>query len=179
MNKNIFSVILGLGATFTGATASGLKVGDPAPLFKLKTEEGKEFELSSRKGLGWTVLYFYPKAETPGCTKQACAFRDSISKIHEEGAEVYGISADNVEAVAKFHKNHHLNFTLLADPKGEAIGPYGVKMPIIGIAKRWTFIVDPELKVRNIDNDVDPVKDAEKVGAMLKLLRAQDKSQSK
>ena len=71
--------------------ADDLKIGDPAPLFSLKNQEGKDFILASRKDHGWTILYFYPKVETPGCTKQACSFRDSINQIRILGAELYGI----------------------------------------------------------------------------------------
>jgi peroxiredoxin Q/BCP len=140
-----------------------VNVGDVAPLFSTATSEGKTFDLSSRKGQGWTVLFFYPKAETPGCTKQACAFRDSIGKIRAVGAEVFGISADTVEAQAKFREHHHLAFTLLADPDAKIIEKYGVKMPLLKMSKRWTFILDKELKVRSIDKDVDPVLDPDRV----------------
>ena len=150
--------------------AAELKVNDSAPLFKIKTHENAEFDLSARKGQ-WTVLYFYPKAETPGCTKQACAFRDSIKKIRDQGADVYGVSADSVEAQAKFHTHHNLNFTLLADKEGKVISLYGTKMPVVGMSKRWTFVIDPELKIRAIDKEVDPAKDAEKVAAMISQLK--------
>ncbi|MEZ4814345.1 MAG: peroxiredoxin [Bdellovibrionota bacterium] len=139
-----------------------LKVGDEAPLFKVLTHEGNEFDLSSRKGT-WTVLYFYPKADTPGCTKQACAFRDNIQKIRNQGADVFGVSADTVKAQSDFHKKHSLNFVLLADAKGEVVKLYGTKMMILKMSKRWTFIIDPELKIRAIEKDVDPALDAQKV----------------
>lgn len=139
--------------------AADLKVGDAAPLFKTKTHDGKDFDLSERKG-SWTVLYFYPKAETPGCTKQACAFRDHIEKIRKLGGDVFGISTDTVDAQGKFHENHKLNFVLLADADASVTGKYGSKMPVLKVAKRWTYIVDPELKIRAIDKDVDPVMDA-------------------
>ena len=151
--------------------ASELKVGDAAPEVKLQTDQGTAFDLSQRKGQ-WTILYFYPKAETPGCTKQACAFRDSISKIHELKAEVFGVSNDSVDALVKFKKNHHLNFTLLADPKSEVIDKYGTKMPLVGMSKRWTFIVDPNVKIAYIDKDVDPVLDAQKMANKIKELTA-------
>lgn len=153
------------------AQAASLKVGDPAPLFKVKTQEGKEFDLATRKG-SWTVLYFYPKASTPGCTKQACAFRDKIEKIRAQGADVFGISADTVEAQASFHKEHRLNFTLLADADGKIVEMYGSKMPLMKMSKRWTFIIDPDLKIREVEKDVDPAADAEKVAAMLVRLKA-------
>ena len=147
-----------------------LKTGNPAPLFTTKNHEGTPFSLSDRTGK-WTVLYFYPKADTPGCTKQACAFRDSIEKIRELGAEVYGVSSDTVESLKKFHEKYHLNFPLLADPKAEIINSYEAKMPLLKIAKRWTFIVGPELKIRSIDQDVDPAMDAKKVAETIRELQ--------
>ena len=152
--------------------ASELKVGDPAPAINLKTDGGKDFNLNSRKGQ-WTVLYFYPKAETPGCTKQACAFRDGISEIRSQGAEVFGVSADSVDALKKFKENHNLNFTLLADPELDAIKLYGTKMPLLNMSKRWTFIIGPDLKVRSIEKDVDPLLDAKRIAEMLKKLQTQ------
>jgi peroxiredoxin Q/BCP len=137
-------------------------VNDPAPTFQAKDHLGKTFDLASRKG-HWTVLYFYPKAGTPGCTKQACGFRDGIKKIQALGAEVYGVSTDSVEDQAKFYKDQHLNFTLLADPDGKVVGEYGSKMPVVNMSKRWTFIIDPKLVIRDIEHDVDPVLDATKV----------------
>jgi len=154
--------------------AADLNLGDPAPTFKLKTDSGADFDLQSRKGT-WTVLYFYPKAETPGCTKQACAFRDNISQIRRLGSEIFGISADKAAALAKFKLNHSLNFTLLADPGMDVIKAYGTKMPIMNMSKRWTFILDPDLKIRAIEKDVDPVLDAQRVAQTLQQLQMQRK----
>jgi peroxiredoxin Q/BCP len=154
-----------LGFLGSGAAAD-LKIGDPAPTFKIKTDAGGDFDLQSRKGK-WTVLYFYPKAETPGCTKQACAFRDNISQITKLGAELFGISADEVGALVKFKQSHSLNFTLLADPKLDAINAYGTKMPLMKMSKRWTFIIGPDLRIRSIEKDVDPVLDAQRVAQTL------------
>ena len=172
------------GALFAGffvvsAHAEALKVGSPAPLFTVKTHEGKEFKLSDRKDKGWTVLYFYPKAGTPGCTTQACAFRDSINVIRKEGAEVFGMSSDDVSELGKFHKEHKLSFTLLSDPKAEVISSFGVKMPVLSMAKRWTFIVDPALKVRYVNDNVDPALDAKMVAETLVKLKAASASSAK
>jgi peroxiredoxin Q/BCP len=147
-----------------------LKIGQLAPEFKTQTHEGKEFNLSQQKGK-WTILYFYPKADTPGCTKQACAFRDSIKVITNLGAEVYGVSADEVKDLQAFHKKHSLNFTLLADPKANIIKSYGTKMMGLDMSKRWTFIISPELKIQYIDTNVDPVKDAENTASIIKKLK--------
>ena len=150
--------------------AGGLQPDRSAPSFTLKNQAGKEFKLESRRGK-WTVLYFYPKSETPGCTKQACAFRDGLAKIRKLGAEVYGVSVNSVQDQSKFHQHHHLNFDVLADENGEVTELYGVKMPIVKMAKRWTFLIDPELKIRAIDKDVDPVKDPDHVVENLKKLQ--------
>lgn len=154
-----------------GAMAGDLKVGDAAPLFEADTHTNSKFSLESRKGK-WTVLFFYPKAGTPGCTKQACAFRDSIKKIRDQEAEVFGISSDTVEAQAKFHKEHALNFILLADADAKIIYAYGTKIPLVTYSKRITFIVDPNLKIASIDKDVDPILDAEKVANRIKELKS-------
>jgi peroxiredoxin Q/BCP len=138
-------------------------VGDQAPRFTLKNQDGADFALESRAGKGWTVLYFYPKAETPGCTTQACTYSGVIDKVRALGAEVYGISADTVAAQKAFHENHALKFDLLADPEDKVISAYGVKRENSALAKRWTFILDSKLAVRAVEPDVDPVKDAAKV----------------
>lgn len=156
----------------TAVKAEPVTIGQKAPDFELKTEEGKAFRLSSRLG-AWTVLYFYPKADTPGCTKQACAYRDAIQKIRDENAEVFGISTDNVAAIASFHKKHHLSFTLLADDTGAVTESYGVKMPLVNLAKRWTFVVDPEGVIRDINSDVDPASDAQTVASRIRTLKQQ------
>ncbi len=165
--------LLGIATAFVLSSpsfAADLNVGDPAPSFSLKTQEGKDFDLKSRSGQ-WTVLYFYPKAATPGCTKQACAFRDNIKKIRAQGAEVYGVSADTVEKQAAFHKEHKLNFDLLCDPEAKVIEAYGSKMPIVSVSKRWTFIISPELKIAAIQKDVDPIIDSEKIAEKIAALK--------
>ncbi len=156
----------------TAAHAEPLKVGQPAPTFQLKAQDGSEIDLAARQGQGWTVLYFYPKAGTPGCTTQACAFRDAIKAIRDQNAEVYGISTDEVKDLLEFHQKHKLSFTLLSDPDAKVTEAYGVKMPVLNMAKRWTFIVDPNLSIRWIEDDVDPALDAQRVAASLKELQA-------
>lgn len=165
------TVFLGGFLMLESVYAAELKVNDPAPQFTAKTHEGKDFDLKSRQGK-WTVLYFYPKAGTPGCTKQACAFRDNIEKIRAQGADVFGVSADTVNEQAEFHKTHHLNFTLLADPEDRVIDLYGTRMGDKKVSKRWTYILDPELKVRVIAKDVDPVIDSEKIANQISQLKA-------
>ena len=93
-----------------------VKVGDAAPDFKLASNVKPEVSLSEYSGTKSVVLYFYPKDETSGCTKEACAFRDSYEVFKEHGAEVLGVSSDSVESHIKFAANHHLSFPLLSDP---------------------------------------------------------------
>jgi peroxiredoxin Q/BCP len=146
--------------------AKELKLNDPAPLFKAQLQSADNFDLENQKGK-WTILYFFPKSDTPGCTKQACAFRDSIKKITSLNAEVYGISTDTVEEQALFHKKHGLKFSLISDESGQITKSYGAKMPMINMAKRWTFIIDEQLIIRKIDRDVDPITDADKVAEFI------------
>jgi len=164
-------VVLCVALVIARPSLAELKAGDPAPLFTAKTQDGEVFDLASRTGQ-WTVLYFYPKAGTPGCTKQACAFRDGIKTIRAEGAEVYGISADTVDAQAAFHGEHHLGFTLLADPDGTVINAYGAKTPLVTMAKRWTFIIGPDLTIRQVERDVDPALDAQRVATEIAKLKS-------
>jgi len=132
------------------------QVGDLAPEFELALQDGSRFALKSRRDVGWTVLYFYPKADTPGCTKQACAYRDGIQRIRSQHAEVFGISTDEVAQLAAFHQKYHLSFNLLSDPTGVVTEAYGVKMPVLSLAKRWTFLIDPKGVIRDINTEVDP-----------------------
>ncbi len=156
--------------TSSSAFANELRVGDPAPEFRAKTHEGKDFDLNSRKS-HWTVLYFYPKADTPGCTKQACGFRDNITQLRALGAEVIGVSSDSVAAQSAFHKKHNLNFTLIADENAKIVTLYGSKMPVVNYSKRWTFILDPKLTIRSIEKDVDPAMDWKKVADQISQLQ--------
>lgn len=153
------------------AHAKDVDLGQDVPTFTVKNHKGKDFSMASRKG-EWTVLYFYPKAGTPGCTKQACAFRDSIKSIRKLGAEVYGISTDSVKDQADFHEEHALTFDLLSDEDGKVTKKFGAKMAIFNMSNRWTFIIDPKLKIVAIDRDVDPMLDADKVSKKLAKLQS-------
>ncbi|QWF72153.1 peroxiredoxin [Methylomonas paludis] len=168
-----FALLLTCLPFIPAALAQPLSVGQAAPLFTIKTQDGSDFNLVDRRQQGWTVLYFYPKAGTPGCTTQACAYRDAIQAVRKQNAEVFGISTDGVADLRDFQQKHKLGFTLLSDPGALVTTEYGVKMPVLKMAKRWTFILDPELKVRYIDDNVDPALDALKVADILKNLQAQ------
>jgi thioredoxin-dependent peroxiredoxin len=129
-----------------------LEPGDEAPDFTLSDADGKQVSLSSLRGQR-VIVYFYPAAMTPGCTKEACDFRDSIQSLAAAGVTVLGISPDKPARLAKFRERDHLNFPLLSDPDHkveQAYGAYGEKTlygkTTVGVI-RSTFVVDPDGKV--------------------------------
>ena len=136
------------------ANAAPLKEGDKAPDFTLKQQDGKDITLSKTWAKNVVVLYFYPMDDTPGCTKEACAFRDLYQDFKNAGAEVLGVSVDDAASHKKFQEKHKLTFTLLADPDKKVVGLYDVKN-IIGKAKRVTFIIDKTGIIKKIYPDVD------------------------
>jgi len=134
---------------------SDLKVGQKAPDFTVMDDKGEKVKLADLKGKK-VVLYFYPKDDTPGCTKEACAFRDGIDKIKKRGAVVLGVSADSVESHKKFKNKFDLNFPLLADSDKKMVEAYGVwkeksmyGKKYMGI-ERTTFVIDENGKIAHI-----------------------------
>lgn len=138
-------------------------VGTPAPAFKLLDQDGKAHQLADYRGK-WVVLYFYPKDGTPGCTTQACTFRDNIFAFRRMGVTVLGVSVDDTTSHAEFAKTHRLPFTLLADSKKEAAKAYGVLRNYLAfeIASRQTFVIDPQGRIAKHYPEADP-KDGQKV----------------
>jgi len=149
--------------------ASELQVGDEAPLFSTRTHSNENFNFKMQEGR-WTVLYFFPKANTPGCTAQAIDFNKNQQELKKLNVDVFGISTDEVETLQKFHQEYKLQFTLLADPEMKIVSAYDTKMFLLNYSKRWTFIIDPNLKIRFINKDVDSSKDGEMIlDTILKL----------
>ena len=146
-----------------------LEEGAAAPDFALPTDDGRTVKLSDYKGKQTVVLYFYPKDETPGCTKQACAFRDSFADFRKANVEVLGVSVDDVESHKAFKKNQRLTFTLLADDKKEVSTAYGV-LTSSGYSRRVTFIIDKDGVIRKIYRNVDPALNAAETLAFAKSL---------
>ena len=144
---------MGLLALFGAAEAADLKEGAPAPAFEAQDQHGATLRLADYRGKAAVVLYFYPKDDTPGCTAQACSLRDGHGAIRAAGAVVLGVSADTGLSHQAFSEKYHLPFSILADPDSRIIKAYGVKMPVLGIAKRITFIIDREGVVRKIIRD--------------------------
>ncbi|MEJ2103146.1 MAG: thioredoxin-dependent thiol peroxidase [Ignavibacteriaceae bacterium] len=132
-----------------------LKVGDKAPAFKLKNQDGETISLSDLKGKP-VVLYFYPKDDTSGCTKEACNFRDEFPKFGKMKAEIVGVSADSVESHKKFAEKYKLPFNLLSDEKKEVLEKYGVWQEKSMYGKKYmgivrtTFIIDSAGKIQKI-----------------------------
>ncbi len=127
-----------------------MKVGDKAPAFSLANQEGQTIHLADYQGQKSLVIYFYPKDETPGCTKEACSFRDSYEAFMDAGAEVIGISADSVASHQAFAENRRLPFQLLSDPDKAVSNAYGVKGALLGLFPgRETFVVDKKGIIRH------------------------------
>lgn len=132
-----------------------LQVGDKAPDFSLKSDKEETVKLSSYKGKK-VVIYFYPKDDTPGCTKEACSFRDGFSEIQKKGAIILGVSTDSVESHKKFKEKYHLNFQLLSDADKKVVNAYGVwkekamyGKKYMGI-ERTTFVIDENGKIKKV-----------------------------
>ena len=136
--------------------------------FTLPDQNGKLHKLEDYRGR-WLVLYFYPKDFTSGCTAQACSYRDFIAEIRAKGAEVVGVSLDSVDSHKKFYDQNHLNFDILSDEKGEVVRAYGIFAGIgkLGVAKRTTYLIDPQGEIVKTYENVDPSKDATNILADL------------
>ncbi len=149
-----------------------LEAGDTAPDFTLRDQHGEPVTLSDLRG-ETVVLYFYPRAETPGCTAQACGIRDHRADYDAAGARVLGVSPDTVEAIAKFDVNHGLGFTLLADPDHVVAEAYGTWVEKRNYGKtymgvqRSTFVIDPEGTITEVIEKASPKTHDEAVLSIL------------
>ncbi len=151
----------------------GLKTGDKCPSFALFNQNGKEVNSKDLIGQRILVIYFYPKDDTPGCTKEACLFRDSYEKFVELDCEVIGISSDSIDSHKKFAESYHLSFSLLADTKGKVRKAFGVPGNLFGlIPGRVTYIIDKKGIVREIHNSLlDPIGHLNKAMETVKKLQ--------
>lgn len=150
-----------------------MDVNDKAPEFTLPDQNGDEISLKALRGK-WVVLYFYPRADTPGCTIEACEFRDNYSKIQKTGAVLLGISPDTSKAQKKFEEKFTLPFTLLADADKKVANAFDVVQEknmygkkVMGVA-RTTFIIGPDGKIKHIFQKVKPEGHSEEVLEYLK-----------
>ena len=179
MKRNILIVIIAVafaaafGSTSVGIANDQITVGGPAPEFELPDQDGQLHSLEDYRDR-WVVLYFYPKDETPGCTTEACEFRDNIFAFRDLNAQILGVSLDDVESHKAFAENHGLPFPLLADVEGTAATAYGVKTRMLGmqVAKRQTFIVAPDGSIAKHYEKVNPAGHSQQVLADLAELGA-------
>jgi peroxiredoxin Q/BCP len=165
-------------ATALADSAAVPAVGQPAPAFKLQDQAGKWHTLADYKGK-WVAVYFYPKDDTPGCTTQACSFRDNVFAFNKEGAVILGISVDDVESHKAFAEKHGLPFTLLADADKAVSKRYGVLKTYMGVmemARRDTFLIDPQGRIAKHYESVDPAGHSAVVLADIKALKAGTKA---
>lgn len=154
-----------------------LTVGSQAPAFTLNDQNGEAHSLSEAKG-SWVLIYFYPKDDTPGCTKESCALRDAFPAFKKLDARVYGVSVDSEKSHGKFVEKYQLPFVLLADTDKTMVEAYGVwgKKKFMGReymgTNRMSFLIDPQGKIAKIYEKVKPETHADEVLADLKTLRA-------
>ena len=151
-----------------------LKSGDDAPNFTLPDNQGRQVSLSDFKSK-WVVLYFYPKDDTPGCTTEACHFRDDFKLLENLGAQVVGMSIDDSFSHKKFAEKYNLPFPLLSDASGEVASLYGAlnNFLVIKLAKRYTYLINPQGKIAKIYLSVDTSKHSQEIIEDLKTLKQQ------
>ncbi|MFM8845402.1 MAG: peroxiredoxin [Gammaproteobacteria bacterium] len=163
-----------MGASLIGAAwADSPKAGQPAPEFRLQDQTGKWVSLKEQRGK-WVVLYFYPKDNTPGCTTQACEFRDDIFAFRRANTVILGVSVDDLESKKAFAKEHSLPFQVLADPDKQVTKSYGVLTSMLGLmefSRRDTFIIDPQGRIMRHWEKVDAKGHSKLVLAELKKLQ--------
>jgi peroxiredoxin Q/BCP len=175
MTRFLKGAAVAFSTIFAGATlaADAPSVGSAAPAFRLQDQKGAWHTLSDYQGK-WVVLYFYPKDNTPGCTTQACEFRDNIFAYREMGAVILGVSVDDVASHKAFSEQHSLPFPILADSGKTTATAYGTLTTFMGkhYSQRDTYIIDPAGRIAKHYVKVDPKGHSELVLADLKQLMA-------
>ena len=162
--KIIYTTLIFLVMVFNTNASKELTVGMDAPDFKLVDQDNIERSLADYKGK-WVVLYFYPKDDTPGCTKEACSFRDNIEIINKLNTSILGVSVDSQESHKEFSEKYSLPFPILADINGKVAEKYDSFSSFVGFkyASRHTFIINPSGKIHKIYKKVDPSKHAAEI----------------
>jgi peroxiredoxin Q/BCP len=162
-----------------GDASMKVNVGDTAPDFSLPSQTGENVTLSQFRGKKNVVLYFYPKDESPGCTREACTFRDSYELFMDLGAEVIGVSGDTVSSHKAFAEHQNLPFILLSDVDNKVRKLYGVASSLGFIPGRVTFVIDKKGMVRHVfSSQLQPEKHIEEAREVLKKLDDEEKSKS-
>jgi len=161
---------LALSASAAVGRADTPKAGDKAPEFQAKDQDGKMWKLSGLAGKHVVLLYFYPKDDTPGCTKEACGLRDRMADLEKDQVQVLGVSFDDGESHKKFIAKHNLNFPLLVDTEGKIADEYGARMPNKNMARRVSFLIGLDGKIAHVtDNPSADVHLNEMKDAVAKL----------
>lgn len=176
MKTFTLALVAVLGCLFTNfasaVDASALpKVGDTAPLVSGKDQDGKTWNLADDVGKKIVLLYFYPKDETPGCTKEACSFRDSLSELQQDNVEVIGVSFDSGESHQKFITKYKLNFPLIADTDGKIADAYGVRMAGKNMARRVSFLIGKDGKIVHVTDSPSAETHVTEMKAAVKQLK--------
>ncbi len=142
VTKFFLTFLTGVSLSFTTAQAAPLAVGAPAPAVVAPDQDGKPVDFGNVYARGITLVYFYPKAGTSGCTAEACSLRDSYEKLTGEGLQIIGVSRDHADAQKNFQTANHLPFVLVADPDGAVAKAFGVpSIPLVNLDARVSFIV--------------------------------------
>jgi thioredoxin-dependent peroxiredoxin len=137
-------------AALTAFAAETPKVGDKAPDFTAQDQDGKTVKLSDFAGKQAVLLYFYPKDNTPGCTKEACGFRDSLNDLKSQGVQVLGVSMDDAKSHKKFIADHNINFPLLVDTDGKLTDAYSGRMANGKVSKRVSFLIGKDGTIKHV-----------------------------
>lgn len=170
----IFAALIVFAALFVARAARAgelPEVGKPAPDFNLPDQHGQMQSLKSYRG-HWVVLYFYPKDDTPGCTQEACSFRDDLHQLTALGAQVLGVSLDSRSSHAEFAAKYHLPFPLLADSTNEVTEKYGALMDLrlLKLARRYTFLIDPQGNIAKVYLSVETSRHSKEIIEVLTKL---------
>ena len=166
----IFIALMCLGA-ITASAADVPKVGAAAPDIQCRDQANKPWNLADtleRHDVKAVLLYFYPKDDTPGCTKQAIALRDNVGTLAQKGVQVVGVSFDTTASHQRFIKKCQLNFTLLADPKGKVADAYSVRIPKRTLARRVSFLIRKDGKILAVFDNRNPAQHLPKMQAAIK-----------
>jgi peroxiredoxin Q/BCP len=147
------------------------KAGDTAPLVTGTDQNGKDFKLADLVGKKIVLLYFYPKDFTGGCTKEACGFRDGFEDFATNNVEIVGVSFDSADSHLQFIAKYKLNFTLLADTDGKIAAAYDVKMPVLNMARRVSFLIGLDGKIVHVTDSMNPQVHFDEMKAAIAALK--------
>lgn len=169
--KLLLAAVTFLALSFSLVHAAPLAVGAPAPTPAATNQDGQPLDFAAIYKKGLTLVYFYPKAGTPGCTAQACSLRDSFADLTAQGIQVIGVSRDSVAAQKKFEQSNKLPFPLVADPDGKVAAAFGVdQIPVVGLDQRESFLIK-DGKIAWVTTKAQTAKHADEVRAAVARLK--------